>query len=294
MITATLLFPLVAALLVATLGRREPRLTAATIVLLLAIPLLSLLPKVAVLPPAPSAGGATMPSVMTALWLAGCLVVGVRLLLAHRTLLNWRRTSSLLETLPLGGGRHAELRQLDHLDSPVASGVIRPVIYVPAAWGAWDDATRHIVIAHESAHLDRRDPLWRTLGEVACMLHWFNPLVWWLARRQRLEAEYACDSRVVRSGVPAKNYAHVLCNLASMRKLPTSAAAMAEPSLLEHRVKHLFRPPGSVSPWITAVLLVGISTAALALSVLRRSDSPVNIPVEEVRLRLTANPFPGN
>ena len=298
---ATFLFSALACLLVALGGRRDgsPRLSAAAIVMLLALPLLSLLPNLAVLPAAagPAVEAAAGPSWATVVWTAGSLGLLARLAGSLATLHRWRRRSERVGTWPTGGGRKAEIRRLDSLDGPVAAGILRPVIFVPAAWSHWSEEVRRVVLAHEGSHLVRRDPLWRTLGALACALHWFNPLVWWLVRRHALQAEYACDALVLRAGVEPRHYARLLCDFAEGRRTPpVPAPPMAGRSCLRSRVERLLAPPRAISPTLTTFLVLTTVLAALAVSLLRRADPAPSAPVppEEVRIRLSADPFPGN
>jgi beta-lactamase regulating signal transducer with metallopeptidase domain len=88
------------------------------------------------------------------------------------------------------------LRLTACLESPAAAGVWRPVVLLPeSSAGSCDSA----VLAHELAHHRRRDPLWNLLSALACAVCWWNPLVWWSARRQRVEAEYVCDEAAARA-----------------------------------------------------------------------------------------------
>jgi hypothetical protein len=64
------------------------------------------------------------------------------------------------------------------------------------------------------AHVRRGDPIWQGLAEVACALHWFNPLVWLAARQLRVERELAADDRVLVDGTRASDYAAMLVGLA--------------------------------------------------------------------------------
>lgn len=54
-------------------------------------------------------------------------------------------------------------------------GVVRPRIYLPEGL---NDRERGLILAHERAHIRRRDPALRLLAWTALCLHWFNPLVW--------------------------------------------------------------------------------------------------------------------
>lgn len=53
------------------------------------------------------------------------------------------------------------------------------------------------VLAHERAHLRRRDHIWKPLGWLLLSVHWFNPLVWLAYALFCRDVEYACDESVV-------------------------------------------------------------------------------------------------
>ncbi|MFC7336646.1 M56 family metallopeptidase [Haloferula chungangensis] len=295
-----IVFSLIASLLVWLCGRRDtvraPQVTAVTITLLLAFPLLSLLPKFAILPA--SEDVVSRPSEigkhLQVLWISGAAFLSLRVFLATLAIERWRSASRLIESIPWGR-REIEVRSLASIQSPVAAGVLRPVVLVPENWASWPDDVRQMVLAHELAHHRRFDPFWRSLGAMACALHWFNPLVWWLVRHHAVQAEFACDAMVIREGIKAPCYASVLCDLASSQSSPIPAAALSERRSLAQRVHRLMHPSGGISPALTALLIAAIVLAAIGMAVLQRanqSSSPV--PVIEVQTRLSADPFPGN
>jgi len=297
---AALIFSLLASLLVWLGGKRDttrsPQVTAVVIAILLAFPLLSLLPKFAVLPAKLPGSGATPDTGMLLqwIWMTGAFLLTARVLLATFAIERWRSRSRLIESVPLGR-RRVEIRSLSSIKSPVAAGVLRPVVFVPDLWISWRSEDREMVLAHELAHHCRLDPLWRSLGALACALHWFNPLVWWLVRHHATQAEFACDAMVVRNGFQPRCYASLLCDLASTVSSPLPAAAIAEQSSLAKRVTRLMNPAGAVSPAFSALLIGAITIAAITMAVLQRAESTSPaIPTAEIQTRLSADPFPGN
>ena len=131
----------------------------------------------------------------------------------------------------------------------VAAG---PVILLPEASAAWPLARLQMVLAHELAHVRRRDLWWRLAGTLACCLFWFHPLAWWAAAQQRKESEMACDDLVLRN-YPSAAYAEQLVGVAreaSGHPTPASVMAMAKPRELEKRLVAVLdsdRKRGSVS-----------------------------------------------
>lgn len=294
---AMLIFSGLAALLVYLAGRndraRDPRLTLLALGLLAVFPaLLLFLPKFAILPAQPANGGSSNSPWINGLmlvWGAGFLTISLRLGMSALAILRWRRSSRLLKRVG-----PVEIRQLSGIKGPVAAGVIRPVVFVPEEWNDWSDETRSIVLNHELAHHRRRDPLWRWIAGIACAVNGGNPLVIWMVRRLTVQCEFACDAVVLQNGVAPRAYAHLLCDLAGDRPPSGPVLAMAASSTLESRVRRMLttrEPKGTAG-------LVGLSavtlTIAAALSMIgagRMPPSPVS--QEEVRMRWSADPFPG-
>jgi len=78
----------------------------------------------------------------------------------------------------------------DEIDTPFIFGLIKPVIYLPSGL---DHDTIINVIAHEKAHLKRKDHLRKSLGFFLLTIHWFNPFVWLAYILFCRDIELACD-----------------------------------------------------------------------------------------------------
>ena len=249
------------------------------------------LPKIQMLP---SHGGtASTPGVswidyLPAIWAAGFALAIIRLSHALAVLHRWKKQA--VEVDRIDG---VAICELPGLQGPVAAGLWNPVIFVPAFWHAWPADHRRIVLAHELAHHTRRDPLWRLLAELACAVHWYHPLAYWMKRRFIMQCEYACDARVLGKGINPKAYATVLCDFASQCSPSPLAPAMAETSSLESRVCRMLKPPGSLSARVLTLLaLLGFLTACSLSMIGRKHPKSADIPAAEVELRWSANPFP--
>ena len=88
------------------------------------------------------------------------------------------------------------LYQSEAVVSPFVLGLLKPRIYLPFCI---DEKHLEYVLAHENAHIRRRDHLWKPLGFLLLTLHWFNPLMWLGYILLCRDIELACDEKVIRS-----------------------------------------------------------------------------------------------
>lgn len=205
---------------------------------------------------APSRGIA-WPAVALTLWMIGALAVLATFVAGHlmlRTLLRGARpvrdgewhalaqeaADRLGLTVPF-----ALLRGADVL-VPVAFGLVRPRVVLPAGCDAWPAELRRAVLVHELAHVQRHDCLTQAVAQLACALFWFHPGAWWAASRLQVEREHACDDRVLAARTRATDYAdHLLDMVRSLRArrlAALGAVAFARPSSLEGRLLAVLDP----------------------------------------------------
>lgn len=137
-------------------------------------------------------------------------VIGIALFALYALISLLRLRHRLAEAVPVG----ENVWVCDHIASPFLLGLTHPRIYLPSSL---DSQTAASVIAHEHAHLVRRDPIWKAVGFVLLALYWFHPLVWVAYVLFCRDMELACDARATRDFSPAerKTYAEALlaCSL---------------------------------------------------------------------------------
>ena len=105
----------------------------------------------------------------------------------------------------------------DAISSPFILGVVKPHIYLPSGL---DEVQRQNVLAHEQAHLARRDHWWKPLGFALLAVYWFNPVLWLAYTLLCRDIELACDERVIRTmdESAVKTYSTVLLACSMPRK----------------------------------------------------------------------------
>jgi beta-lactamase regulating signal transducer with metallopeptidase domain len=184
----------------------------------------------------------------------------------------WRKMADEL-SCPLGIRKPVTLLQSGDPSLLVTYGVLRPRIILPAGADTWSDDRRRSVLAHELAHVRRRDSAMLLAGELLRVVHWFNPLVWLSCRQLRQESEHACDDAVLREGVEAAEYATHLLGVAKhaagRHQAWAAAAAIANPSTLERRISAVLnhrrnREPVTPRAWAGAALAAAAVIVPLA------------------------------
>jgi HEAT repeat protein len=122
---------------------------------------------------------------------------------------------------------------------PSTWGIFRPVVILPADIQEWPLDRQRTVLCHELAHVKRFDMLTNFIADLACLLYWFNPLVWMATRALRYERERACDDYVLACGEKPSVYASALLELSERLgtgKYSSPAIAMAHQHRLERRL----------------------------------------------------------
>lgn len=128
----------------------------------------------------------TVMPVLSVVWLAGML------LLAFYTSTSYWHLCRNVDTAV----RYKDnLFQSENVSSPFVLGLIKPRIYLPFNMNGQD--LEH-VIAHEQAHIHRKDHWWKPLGFLLLTIHWFNPFVWLAYALLCRDIELACDEKVIR------------------------------------------------------------------------------------------------
>jgi beta-lactamase regulating signal transducer with metallopeptidase domain len=185
-------------------------------------------------------------------WLDVAWLLGVACL-STRTIGGWRllqqlRRSALVEAPGavyanfvrlrerLGITRQVRLRISQHIQGPLAMGIVRSLVILPAsALMALSPEQLEAVLAHELAHVRRADYLWNLIQTMVETLFFFHPVVWWLGRRLREQRELCCDDVAVQSCADPLVYATALLCLEERCRQQLSLAMALDGNLDGHR-----------------------------------------------------------
>jgi TonB family protein len=173
-----------------------------------------------------------------------------------------------------------EIRSAEAVQVPFTAGVLRPVVLLPADWREWPRAKLVSVLAHEAAHIARRDWFTARLAAANRCLFWFHPLAWWLERKLASLAEESADQTALAVVNDPRSYAGAILDFAfamQARRLHSmEATAMARSTKVGRRVERI------------------LSTSHFSIATFRRGVAPLialcAIPVLYAAAALTPAP----
>lgn len=177
----------------------------------------------------------------------------------------------------------------DRISSPFICGVFKPKIFLPSSMNEKDYLS---VIAHEKAHIERKDNLWKPLGFFILAVHWFNPVMWLAYHIFCKDVELACDERVIRkmSSSERKEYSLSLLSLSvSSKRISPFSSAFGEIGV-KGRIKSVLKYKKPVIWALVFVLVISIISAFCFLTnpakeaeiISERQESPI----EDVSIKI--------
>ena len=190
--------------------------------------------------------------ILNIIWL-----IGVGALLLYTAVSYWR----LRRKVDTAVRYKDNIFQSENVNSPFVLGIIKPRIYLPFNMNGQD--LEHVV-AHEQAHIRRKDHLWKPLGFLLLTIYWFNPLMWLAYVLLCRDIELACDEKVIKElgNEQRADYTQALvaCSV-NRRMIAACPLAFGEVGVKE-RVKSVMNHK---KPAFWIVILASISCAAVAV-----------------------------
>ncbi len=198
--------------------------------------------------------------IFSLIWVVGMAVLLIYILISYVRVNNKILTAVLLRD---------NIYQSENVISPFVFGIIKPKIYLPFNISEKDI---ELVVAHEVAHIRRKDHLWKPLGFLLLTLHWFNPLMWIGYIMLCRDIEFACDEKVVKklNHIAMAEYSQALLNSSVNRRMIIACPLAFGEVGVKERVKAVlnYRKPAF---WVVLVAVI----ACVIVSVCFLTD-PVN------------------
>ena len=203
----------------------------------------------------PANNGNNIMTILTIVW-----TIGILLLVAYTVISYWR----LRRKVDTAVRYKDNIFQSENVKSPFVLGIIKPRIYLPFNMNGQD--LEHVV-AHEQAHIRRKDHWWKPLGFLLLTIHWFNPLMWLAYVLLCRDIELACDEKVIKElgNEQRADYmqALVACSV-NRRMIAACPLAFGEVGVKE-RVKSVmnYKKPAFWVIIIAVIICVGVAACFL-------------------------------
>lgn len=202
----------------------------------------------------PADTGVHVVMIIAVIWLAGMALMAAYSIYSYSKLKR-----SVAAAIPLKD----QIWICDEIDTPFIAGVVRPRIYLPSDM---EKDSIPYVIAHEKAHLQRHDNLWKPIGYLLLTIYWFHPLLWLAYILLCRDIEMACDERVIREMDvhDKKEYSRALLACSTSRRILAASPLAFGEGDVRKRIKGVlsYKQPAF---WlvIAAVIVCGVAAVCL-------------------------------
>ena len=208
-------------------------------------------------PSAPTPEASVTPLQTVIFVLSNVWLVGIAGMLAYTVISYFRVKGKIGTAVRL----RENIFQSERVVSPFVLGIIKPKIYLPFHMDGQDMA---YVIAHENAHIRRKDHWWKPIGFLILTLHWFNPLLWLGYVLLCRDIELACDEKVIKTldFQQKADYSQALLNCSVNRRIIAACPLAFGEISVKDRVKSVlnYKKPAF---WIIVVAIVASIVTAV-------------------------------
>ena len=131
----------------------------------------------------------------------------------------WTENQKKLEQIKTNHGMKRKIHcyECSMEQSAFTLGIFHPtILYTDRE----NDADSTLMISHEIVHIKQRDIIWKMLMTLVQIIHWFNPVVWWLGKEMEQICEMVCDEIVVlhKTEEEKKQYARLLLKSSAVKE----------------------------------------------------------------------------
>ncbi len=197
------------------------------------------------------------------------------------------------QTVDLGRVGVARILGGPNIAFPVAAGILRPRIFLPADFDtAFSPDEQRMILRHEQTHHDRHDIAANLAGLAMLSLHWWNPLAYRAHRRFRADQELACDATAIAGLGRADRHAYATAILkCAGRPHAGLAAAMSGRTEAAARLSAIASDvPLTLRPTLPAVLAVAVLGSLILVEAVVTRALPSALPALAVATRTSPSP----
>ena len=203
--------------------------------------------------------------VLSWIWAVGAVAMLLYALVGYLLLRRRVATATLLRE---------NIKQSERVVSPFVLGFFRPVIYLP--YGVADEDLAY-VIAHEKAHIRRKDHWWKPVGFALLAIYWFHPLLWVAYVLLCRDIEAACDEKVIREmrKEDRRAYSAALLHCSVRHRVIAACPLAFGETNVKSRIKGVmnYKKPAL---WVVLLAVAATMIAAICLLTVPKADTQSN------------------
>ena len=223
--------------------------------------------------------------ILLGIWIAGILVMTILIIKSALRLRNLKKSALPLQNIEVRKLYHHCLEEMRihgkipvystaFLKSPIIVGLLKPCIYLPIHLiSDYNESDMRYMLLHELQHYKHHDAIGSFLMNLAGVVYWFNPFVWYALKEMRNDREVACDTSVLKmlEEDAYEDYGNTLINFAekiSLAPFPFAAGLGGNMKQMKRRIINIAsyekptfikRLKGMAAFTLTAVLLLGLA-----------------------------------
>ncbi len=215
----------------------------------------------------------TVVPVLSVMW-----VTGITVLVLYTVISFWRLRRKVSEAVIF----RENIYLSENVCSPFVLGILKPKIYLPFKM---DDQNLEHIIAHEKAHIRRKDHWWKPFGFLLLTLHWFNPLMWIAYVLLCRDIELACDEKVIKElgSEQRADYTQALLACSVNRRMIAACPLAFGEIGVKERVKNVlnYKKPAF---WIIVVAVAACAVVTVCFATNPKQDIPKEQCSVQVRI----------
>ena len=223
--------------------------------------------------------------ILLVIWLVGILAMIILVIKSSLRLRTFEKSALPLQNpevrrlyhrclAEMGIHRNIPVYSTAFLKSPIIVGLLKPCIYLPIHLiSDYSESDMRYILLHELQHYKHKDAVASYLMNLAGVIYWFNPLVWYALKEMRNDREVACDTSVLKilEEDDYEDYGNTLINFAekvSLTPFPFTAGLGGNMEQMKRRIINIAsyekptfikRVKGMTAFMLTAVLLLGLA-----------------------------------
>lgn len=204
----------------------------------------------------PADNGKNITGIIGYIWIVGTILLLIFAVISYLSLMRQVRASVKYKD---------NIYICDDISSPFILGIIKPKIFIPSGLS---DVQKNHILAHESAHIRRRDYLIKPLAFVLMSVYWFNPVLWFAYYLLCRDIELACDEKVFKSMSEDEiaDYSQTLLDFSASKRIITVCPVAFGETGVKQRIKNALNYKKPAVIIITAAVIVSIIAAVCFLT----------------------------